>query len=79
MVVCLPRHMEGMGDSNFHIFIELPVPPEELESKYLLCFSLYIILSTTVSFLDLKVTLHVCYVFNVIWRIILVIDGFNVV
>ena len=63
---------------------------------------LYIILSTTISFLDLteailfftwspyfhfvyisifprKYTFHVCYVFNVIRRILLMTDGLNAV
>ena len=55
VVVCLPRPMER-GDSNFQIFLQnCQFHYRQIESlEHLMCFLLYIILSTTVSFLDLK-------------------------
>ena len=49
VVVCLPRPMEGMGDSNFQIFSQnCQFHHRRMESF----IYIYIILSTTVSFLE---------------------------
>ena len=52
VIVCLPRPMEGMGLLKFSdLFTELP--PADGDVGTFNCAFLYIILSTTVSFVDL--------------------------
>ena len=53
VVVCLPRPMEGMGRLQLSdLFTELPVPPQAAGVVGTFNVLLYIVLSTTVSFLE---------------------------